>query len=289
MQTESEDADLLEQARSGSRAAFDHLATRLRPGLRSFIYRMVTQPEDAEDLVQETLLRAYRGLPSFRGESAFRTWMFTIAHRLCLDRLQERRRWPWTAQLEAEKFAKARPEEVDLIHGSMRTPSFRYEVREHIAFCLACVGRSLPPEQHAALLLSEMFEFKDREGAEILGVTEPTFRHRLQAARQEMIKTFDGLCALVNKQGACYQCNILRDAAPRSRRGEAVRPIGKASQTAAERLQVRLKIAQDAELDTGNSRLLHQIIFRLMSRMFDGEAAPTRPPPEAQAAAIDTD
>jgi RNA polymerase sigma-70 factor (ECF subfamily) len=153
----------------------------------------------------------------------------------------------------------------------MRTPGFRYEVREHIAFCLSCVGRSLPPEQHAALLLSEMFDFKDREGAEILGVTEPTFRHRLQEARAEMVKTFDGLCALVSKQGACYQCNILREAAPRRRRGDAVRPIGKSNQTAEERLQVRLQIARDAPLEAGNSRLLHEVIFRLMNRMFDGD------------------
>lgn len=168
MQTEAEDPALLEQARAGSRAAFDRLAVSLRPGLRSFIYRMVAQPEDTEDLVQETLLRAYRGLPGFRGASSFRTWVFTIAHRLCIDTLHERRRWPWTAQLEAEVFAKSHAQEVDLIHGSMRTPGFRFEVREHIAFCLACVGRSLPSEQHAALLLSEMFDFKDREGAEIL-------------------------------------------------------------------------------------------------------------------------
>lgn len=234
----------------------------------------MAQPEDTEDLVQETLLRAYRGLPGFRGASSFRTWVFTIAHRLCIDTLHERRRWPWTAQLEAEVFAKSHAQEVDLIHGSMRTPGFRFEVREHIAFCLACVGRSLPPEQHAALLLSEMFDFKDREGAEILGISEPMFRHRLQAARQEMIKTFDGLCALVSKQGACYQCNVLRDAAPPRRRGEPVQPIGEADQTAEERLKVRLQIAREARLDTGRSRLLHAIIFRLMSRMFDGIAAP---------------
>ncbi len=268
-----EEARLLGEACAGSRTAFDRLAAQLRPALRAFVYRMVTHPQDADDVVQETLLRAYRSLASFRAESAFRTWVFTIAHRQCIDLLKSRRKWPWTAQLEAETFAKSRAEEVDAIHGSMRTALFRYEVREHIAFCLACVGRSLPPEQHAALLLSEIFEFKDREGAQILGTSEPVFRHRLQAARQEMVKTFDGLCALVNKRGACYQCNVLRDAAPVESRGEAVFPLGEDCQSAETRLQVRLQVARAAKLDSGNSAQLHDTIFRLMSRMFNGEAA----------------
>lgn len=266
-----DDSSLLEAARSGDRAAFDRLAAPLRPALRAFIYRMVTQPEDADDLVQDTLLRAYRGLSAFRGESAFRTWLFTIAHRLCIDHLKTRRRWPWTAQLAAEKYAKSIDAELAPIHGSMTLPGFRYEVREHIAFCCACVGRSLPPEQHAAILLSEMFDFRDREGAAILGVSEPTFRHRLQAARQQMEKTFDGLCALVSKQGACYQCDVLREAAPVERRGEPVRPIGSDEDSPALRLRKRFAIARQADLDTGDSRLLHDVILRLMSRMFNGD------------------
>lgn len=96
-----------------------------------------------------------------------------------------------------------------------------------------------------------------------------------------MIETCDGLCALVNKQGACYQCNVLRDAAPPRRRGEPVQPIGQDSQTAAERLKLRLQIAREAQLETGHSRLLHAVIFRLMSRMFDGAAAPRLPEPAA--------
>lgn len=273
MHAQADDQSLIAEARSGSHAAFERLTTQLRPALRSFIYRMVTHPEDADDLVQDTLLRAHRGLSGFRGQSSFRTWLFTIAHRLCLDHLQARKRWPWRAQLEAEKYAKSIAAELEPIHGSMTLPGFRYEVREHIAFCCACVGRTLPPQKHAAILLSEMFDFKDREAAEILGVSEPVFRHNLQAARQEMVRIFDGLCALVSKQGACYQCDVLREAAPVERRGEPVFPIGKEGESREARLDKRLAIARAANLDTGESRLLHDVILRMMSRMFNGHGA----------------
>ncbi len=72
--------------------AFDRLAAQLRPGLRSFIYRMVTQPEDADDLVQETLLRAWRGLSGFDGRASLRTWLYRIATNVCLDAIADRKR-----------------------------------------------------------------------------------------------------------------------------------------------------------------------------------------------------
>lgn len=87
----------------------------------------------------------------------------------------------------------------------MRDPGFAFDVREHIAFCFTCVGRSLPPEQQAAIVLREVFEYSNREAARIAGVTESVLRHHLSAGRKSMKETYDGLCALVGKQGMCRQ------------------------------------------------------------------------------------
>jgi hypothetical protein len=82
-----------------------------------------------------------------------------------------------------------------------------------------------------------------------------------------MEKSFEGLCALINKQGACYQCNVLREAAPESRRGEPVQPLAPPEASAAEKLDARLRVARDADLAHGKSHGLHDVILRMMTRM----------------------
>jgi RNA polymerase sigma-70 factor (ECF subfamily) len=249
------------------RSEFEQWVEPLRRPLRSYIYRMVTHPEDTDELLQASLLRAFERLGSFRGESSFKTWLFSIATRLCLDHLRARRQWQPEAQLDAERFAKSTNEELAPIHGSMEAPDFHYDFREHIAFCFACVSRSLPPQQHAALVLREVFDFSNREAAHIAGVSESVFRHHLSAARGEMEKSFEGLCALINKQGTCYQCNVLREAAPEPRRGEPVQPLTPPETSPAGKLDARLRVVRDADLAHGKSHGLHDVILRLMTRM----------------------
>jgi RNA polymerase sigma-70 factor, ECF subfamily len=173
--------------------------------------------EDADDLVQEATLKAHDKLDTFRGESSFKTWLHAIATRLALTHLEGRRRWPSTAQLSMHEKADATPAFLADLGAAVNGPDFQYDVAEHVAYCFACVGRSLEPETSAALLLVEVFDFKNMEAASILGLSESTLRHRLAAARAHMETTFDGLCALVNKGGACHQCATLRGMCPPGR------------------------------------------------------------------------
>ena len=89
-----EERELIEQARRGARDAFDRLVGAHVPAVRSFALRMVMQPQDAEDLAQDALLQAYQKLDGFSGDSSFRTWLFTIVTRKCIDHLRTRKRWP---------------------------------------------------------------------------------------------------------------------------------------------------------------------------------------------------
>ena len=186
---------------------------------------MICNPDDAEDLAQETVLRAQQRLATFRGESAVRTWLFAIGTRLCLDLLRARRRWPASAQTEGEQVALGSPEVMASLDEVVRADDFRFEYRQHVAYCLACVARSLPEEESAALLLREVYLFDGPEAAKVLGMSESTLRHRLAAARAAMKSRFDGYCALVNKTGVCYQCAALRDVCPADRRGPAPEPL----------------------------------------------------------------
>ncbi|MBV1858024.1 MAG: RNA polymerase sigma factor, partial [Nannocystaceae bacterium] len=174
--------------------SFEELVRPLLPRLRSFALRMVAHPDDADELVQDALLKAHRGLASYRGGAALSTWVFSILTRCCLDHLRTRRRWRWDAQ----HYARVDPDVPhDEVLEMLAKPGAVYDAREHLAFCFSCVGRSLSSEEAAALLLREVFQFSNREAATICDVSESVLRHRLSAARHAMQDAYDGLCGLV--------------------------------------------------------------------------------------------
>ncbi len=155
----------------------------------------------------------------------------------------------------------------------MAQPDFVFEIREHIAFCFSCLGCSLPPEEQAALLLREVLGFTAEEAAGILGVSEPVFRHRLAAARKTMIESYDGLCQLINKSGACWQCKGLREFAPEGHRGEDLVQIQVAPGVAVTPESVfdaRLKIVHEADLEAGRTRTLHDMFFANLTHQEEG-------------------
>jgi RNA polymerase sigma factor (sigma-70 family) len=180
---------------------------------------MVALRQDAEDLLQGVLVRVLENIGEFRGKARFKSWLFFIATHVCLDDLRHKKRWRVEAQLVGEREADADPEKVVALRQLMAQTDFRYEIREHIAFCFSCIARTLPPEEQAALMLKEVLGFTAEESGAILGVSEPVFRHRLAAARATMMEDYDGLCALVNKTGVCHQCRGLREIARDKHRG----------------------------------------------------------------------
>jgi RNA polymerase sigma-70 factor (ECF subfamily) len=151
----------------------------------------------------------------------------------------------------------------------MARPEFSFEIREHIAFCFSCLARSLEPETQAALFLKEVIGFTAAEGASILGCSEPKFRHSLSAARSSMMAAYEGMCQLINKTGACWQCRGLRELAPPSNQGtELVRIDVKPGMavTPESLFEARLDIVRTADLEEGRSRKLHEDFFDAVTR-----------------------
>jgi len=271
-----DEAQLVSRARQGDSSAVEALVNPWRKPLFAYIYRMVTLPEDAEDLLQDVLVRVLEGLPQFRGEARFKTWLFGIATHVCLDHLRRKKRWRIETQLDAERAAEADPGEIERIAGLMAQPDFVFEIREHIAFCFACIGRTLPPEEQAALLLKEVLGFTAEEAAGILGVSEPVFRHRLSAARAAMIHAYGGLCRLISKTGVCWQCQGLREFAPPRNRGENLVQIQVApgrAVTPENLFDARIEIVRAADLEGGGSRKLHESFFQGLTRLEEGSVA----------------
>ncbi len=252
--TGTPDEDLLTAARSGDRAAFDRLLRGHERKLRAVIRRLVGHPDDTDDLVQESLLRAWRAMASYRGDANFGTWLCAIGTRAAIDHLRQQSPWRVRSQVAYANECAKSPELWGDIAGAFDAPDFVYEAREHLAFCFTCVGRSLEPEDHAALVLRDVLGFTNREAARMLDVSEGTFRGRLTRARQTMEERYEGLCALVNKTGVCYQCKGLRDAAPVGKKGGSVPVVTSFAD--------RVAITRDADVDAGSSQKLHDASWR---------------------------
>ena len=206
-------------AQAGDRRAFDALIGDAMPVMRAVIRRMVGHPEDSEDVLQEAVLCAWTGIGGFRGQAGFATWARAIAARAAVDHLRAQKRWRAEAQVAYANLCAADDTLSGEVVAAASAPDFAYEVREHIAYCFACVARSLPPEELAALMLRDVVDMTAREAAVALGISDSVLRHRLAAARTAMTERYDGLCALVSKTGMCHQCRGLRELAPQDRRG----------------------------------------------------------------------
>jgi RNA polymerase sigma-70 factor (ECF subfamily) len=202
--------------------------------LKSFLLRMTANVQDAEDIVQETYLKAHSKIDTFRGESSLKTWVFSIAANLARDLLRSKERWPENVtDVCREEALGNRQFFREAMQIRQTSPQGNFEIREHIAFCFTCVSKSLPLEGHLVLLLKEVYEFKVREISQILQMSEAMVKYHLHVSRSKMIEIFDQRCSLINKEGICYQCTELNG-------------IFNPKQNAQEEL-VKLEMAREAE------------------------------------------
>lgn len=191
---------------------YQKLFLELRPKLSSFIYRLAANKQDTEDLLQETFIKVSEKIDSFRGESTFKTWVFAIATNLARDHKRVQNRWTDDAQ---DKCRHAADNSIDvqnrMIKAFSELPEKKFEFAEHINYCFTCLGKNLQLEKQIAVILKEIFDFSRIEIAAILKVSEGTVKHLLHDGRKELQDKFNQRCALINKNGPCYQCSQLND------------------------------------------------------------------------------
>ena len=190
--------ELLEAARRGDDDAFGRLAGPYRGELYAHCYRMLGSAADAEDALQETLLRAWRGLPRFEGRSSVRSWLYKIATNACLRAIERRPRRvlpvdygpaadphdgpaePVTEAVWLEPYPDAR-----LGLGSdPASPEARYEQREGVELAFIAALQHLPARQRAVLILRDVLGFSARETATALETTPVSVDSALQRAHK---------------------------------------------------------------------------------------------------------
>jgi RNA polymerase sigma-70 factor, ECF subfamily len=205
-----EQEETLKEALSGNIRSFQILFSAFQPQLKSYLYRLTANRNDAEDLTHDTFIKAFDKVAGFRGESSLKTWVFQIATHLAYNYLEKRKRWLPDVKTRAKQLVmdnKKMYEEIEAV--SQTSPNAVFDMKEHINTCFTCMAKTLPIKNQIALMLKDVYDFSVADICLILDITEGAVKYLLQYARNTMVEIFDSRCALINKDGVCNQCSEL--------------------------------------------------------------------------------
>ena len=185
--------ETLARARAGDQDAFRELTVPYQRELQLHIYRIVGSVQDAEDVLQDTLLAAWRGLEEFEGRASVRAWLYRIATNRSLDALRASKRRPqdkpmptmpeptrWSEPLWVEPYPDVL---LEGIAEDAPGPDARYETREAVELAFIVGLQHLPPQQRAVLVLRDVLGYRAAEAAELLETTEASVNNLLRRAR----------------------------------------------------------------------------------------------------------
>src|SRR5260221_5709871 len=189
-------------ARPGDQQAFSDLVEPYRAELLVHCYRLLGSVQDAEDMVQETFLRAWNRLDTFTGGHYFRAWLYKIATNVCLDALDKRsRRGLSSSNFPASdphaSIAPAITEPIwlepfpdELLPEVALGPEARYTLRESITLAFLAALQFLPPRQRVTLILCDVLDWRARETAQLLDITVAAVNGLLRRARSTMSRSY---------------------------------------------------------------------------------------------------
>jgi RNA polymerase sigma factor (sigma-70 family) len=192
---------LIERARQGERAARNDLFEQYRPFVFNVALKMFGDRDDAEDLTQEVLIRAVTSLDSFRGDSAFTTWLY----RITVNHFLKTRRRGMEFQSRVDDFAgyfdavdavADEPSDTEPIIADRTVDELRIRCTTGMLMCL-------DREQRITFILGAMFGLSHTVGADALGISPGNFRIRLHRARRQLGAWMNQRCGLVNPANAC--------------------------------------------------------------------------------------
>jgi len=195
--------ELLAAAQGGDEGAFERLIEPYRGQLQAHCYRMLGSLHDAEDAMQETLLRAWRGLARFEGRSSLRSWLYTISTNSSLRLIERRPKRVLPIEygppadphdeigtpLVESTWIEPYPDERLVADEGPASPEARYEQRESVELAFTAALQHLPPLQRAALIMTDVLGFAPGDVAQVLDATPASIYSALQRARKAAEET----------------------------------------------------------------------------------------------------
>ncbi len=201
---EDGDEALVSRAQSGDGEALEQLLARHQVWIFNIALRMLSRRPDAEDATQDILIRVLKALPSFRGESRFRTWLYRIA----VNHLLNMRKRQWKVRDAVCSFADAagglhKLPDLDLPDPRTIPAPIEILIEETKESCTVGTLLCLDGRQRLVFILGEIFGVSDEVGAEIAEVTPANFRQILSRARRDLYEYLRDNCSLVNPEASC--------------------------------------------------------------------------------------
>lgn len=185
-QVEQDDAALVTASQAGDQDAFAILVQRHQRRVFNLVYRMLQQYEEANEVTQETFLAAWQGLPSFRGDARFSTWLYRIAYNCCLKQLELRKRDKALQVAMEEEHLLDHAGEENATGSQLEAAAYQSLVQEHLA--------TLPAKYRVVLVLRHLQDMTYEEMADILRMPIGTIKTHLFRARnllKERIQAFE--------------------------------------------------------------------------------------------------
>ena len=180
------DAPLVERAQAGDTAAFDELVRKHSQRLYGLVYNMTSNHEDTNDLLQDVFAKAYRSLKRFRGQSAFYTWIYTIATNMTLNFLKKRNRRKGQMSLnDLDSLVENDKEFIEVVSKGQNTPVREADLNE-LQQRLNDAMMELSEDHRAVVTMFDIQGMPHAEISKILGVSEGTVRSRLFYAHRHL-------------------------------------------------------------------------------------------------------
>jgi RNA polymerase sigma-70 factor (ECF subfamily) len=181
------DRILVDRFRQGDQSAFEQMVSRYWGRIYAMVHQLLRNPEDAEEVTQDTFIRAHRGLVNFRGESAFSTWLYQIATNLARNRYWYwwRRRRDQTVSFDQPIGGDNETTLAEVIPAELETPEDATVTQEFVSRIAECMGK-LSPKHREILVLRNVKNLSYEEIAEILQISVGTVKSRIARARESL-------------------------------------------------------------------------------------------------------
>ena len=198
--TDEDDKSLIKKAVKGDKQSLESLLKKHQPFIFNIAWKMVQNPDDAQDITQEVMIKVTTSLSQFRGEAQFRTWLYRIVVNHFLKMKKGSREQVLT---DFDTFSHVLDSFSDEELTELEQEERKAEIREMNLACMSGMLLCLTRDQRLVYILGELFNADHTVGSAILGISKQNFRVRLSRARKDLLQFMNNKCGLVNKSNPC--------------------------------------------------------------------------------------